>query len=155
MDIDAGTGEEEINHAEDSIGDTEGDMNEKHRLIAEQLKEIMREGRTFNGTMFKKVDKKVLKFQTHRVNEAIKYLKSKSITETNNLIRAASVWVAEQLGLKKAEHKKKNEPWWKRRIEGGIKRLKQEVNFLERESKGELGLKKKCKLKELNERYGV
>ena len=32
--------------------------------------------------MFKKVDKKVLKVQTDRVNEAIKYLKSKSITET-------------------------------------------------------------------------
>ena len=93
--------------------------------------------------------------QTDRVNEAIKYLKSKSITETNNLIRAASVWVAEQLGLKKTEHRKKNEPRWKRRIEGDIKRPKQEVNFLERKSKGELGLKKKRKLSELNERYRV
>ena len=71
--------------------------------------------------MFKKVDKRVLKVQTDRVYEAIKYLKSKSITETNNLIKATSVW----------------------------------VNFLERESKGELGLRKKHKLSELNERYGV
>ena len=153
MEIDAGTGEEETNDAEDSIGDPDGDINKKHRLIVEQLKEIKREGRTC--IMFKKVDKKVLKFQTDRVNEAIKYLKSKSITETNNLIRAASVWVAEQLGLKKAVHRKKNEPWLKCRIDGDIKRLKQEVNFLERESKGELGLKKKRKLRELNERYGV
>ena len=91
MEIDAGTGEEEIVDAEDSIGDTDGDMNEKHRLSVEQLKEIMREGRTCDGIMFKKVDKKVLKFQTDRVNEAIKYLKSKSVTETNNLIRAASM----------------------------------------------------------------
>ena len=29
------------------------------------------------------------------------------------------------------------------KIEGDIKRLRQEVNFLEREVKGELGLKKK------------
>lgn len=80
-------------------------------MIVEQLKEIMREGRTCDGIMFKKVDKKVLKVQTDRVNEAIKYLKSKSITETNNLIRAASVWVLEQLGLKKAESigRKKNQ----------------------------------------------
>ena len=77
VEIDAGTGEEEINDAEDSIGDTDGDMNEKHRLIVEQLKETMREGRTCYGIMFKNVDKKVLKFQTGRVNEAIKYLKSK------------------------------------------------------------------------------
>ena len=65
------------------------------------------------------------------------------------------MWIAEQLELKKAERRKKNERRWKRRTEGGIKRLKQEVNFLERESKGELGLKKKCKLSELNERYRV
>ena len=57
--------------------------------------------------MFKKVDKKVLKVQTNRVNEAIKYLKSKSITETNNMISAASVWVVERIGLKKAENRKK------------------------------------------------
>ena len=115
----------------------------------------MVEGRIGNGIMFKKVDKKVLKVQTDRVNEAIMYLKSKSITEKNNLIRAASVWVAERIGLKKAEHRKKNEPRWKRRIEGDIKSLRQEVNFLEREVNGELGLKKKRKLRELNERYRV
>ena len=112
-------------------------------------------GRTGDGIMFKKVDKKVLKVQTDRVNEAIKQLKSKSITETNYLIRAASAWVAERIGLKKAEHRKNNEPRWTRRIEGDIKRLRQEVNFLESEVKGELGLKKKRKLSELNERYRV
>lgn len=57
--------------------------------------------------------------------------------------------------MKKAEHRKKNEPRWKRRIQADIKRLRQEVNFLERESKGELGLKKKRKLGKLNKRYGV
>ncbi|XP_068704348.1 microfibrillar-associated protein 1A-like [Montipora foliosa] len=155
VEIDGETGEEERNDAEDSIGDTEGDMNEKHRMIVEQLKKIMREGRTCDGIMLKKIDKKVLKVQTDRVNEAIKYLKSKSITEKNNLIRAACVWVAEQVELKKAEHRKKNEPRWKRRIERDIKRMKREVNVLERKSKGELGLKKKRKLSELNERYGV
>ena len=74
----------------------------------------------------------------NEVNEVIKNLKSKSITETSNLITARSVWVAEQIGLKKEEHMKKNEPRWKRRIERNIKRLRQEVNFREREIKGEL-----------------
>ena len=69
----------------------------------------MVERRTGDGIMFKKVDKKFLKVQTDKVNEAIKYLKSKSITEANNLIQAASVWVAEELGLKTAEHRKKNQ----------------------------------------------
>ena len=57
--------------------------------------------------MFKKVDKKTMKVQTDRVNEAIKYFKSKKITETNDLIKAASVWVAEQIGLKKRDYREK------------------------------------------------
>ena len=57
--------------------------------------------------------------------------------------------------MKKAEHGKKNEPRWKRRIEGDIKRLRQEINILSRVVKRELGLKKKRKLSELNERYRV
>ena len=117
------------------MGDTEGDVSEEHQVIVEQLKKIMVKGRTGDGIMFKKVDKKVLKVQTDRVNDAIKYLKSKSITETNNLIRAAGVMTAEQIGLKKAERRKKNKPRWKRKIEGDIKRLRQEDNFLEREVK--------------------
>ena len=130
-------------------------LTEIYQAIVEKLKKIMVEGTTGDEIMFKKVHKKVLKVHTDRVNEVIKYLKSKSITETNNLIRAANVWVAERIGLKKAKHRKKNEPRWKRRIEADIKMLGQEVNFLEREVKGELGLKKKRKLSELNERYRV
>ena len=103
--------------------------------------------------MFKKVNRKILKVQTDKFNEAVKYLKRKSITETSN--RTASVWVEEQIGLKKAEHRKKNEARWKRMVEGDTKRLRQEVNFLGMEVKGELGLKKKRKLSKLNERYRV
>ena len=128
IETDVGAVEEEINDAEDSIGDTEGDLSEEHQAIVEQLKKIMVEERTGDGIMFRKVNKKVLKVQADRVNEAIKYLKSKSITETNNLIRAASVRVAERIGLNKSEHREKNEPRWKRRIEGDIKRLRSQIS---------------------------
>ena len=63
--------------------------------------------------------------------------------------------MAERIGLKKAERRKKNEPRRKHRIKGDIKRLRKEVTFLESEVKEELGLKKKRKLSELNERYRV
>ena len=86
-----GTVEEEINDAEDSIGDTEGVLIEEHQAIAEQLKKIIMKRRTGDSVIFKKVDKKVLKVQTDRVNEVIKYSKSRSITKKNNLNRAASV----------------------------------------------------------------
>lgn len=51
----------------------------------------------------------VLNIQGDRFNEAIKCLKTKNIQKTNNSITAASMLVAGQTGLKKAEHKKKNE----------------------------------------------
>ena len=57
--------------------------------------------------MFKKVDKKTLKVQTDRVNEAIKYFKNKNNTETNDLIQTAGAWVAEQIGLKKRDYREK------------------------------------------------
>ena len=79
VETDVGTVEEEINDAEDSIGDTEGDLSEEHRAIVEQLKKIIVEGKTGDDIMFKKVGKKILNVQRNRVNEAIKYLKSKSI----------------------------------------------------------------------------
>ena len=96
----------------------------------------MLEGKTSDGIMFKKVDKKTLKVQTDRVNDAMKYFKSKNITGTNDLIKAASVWVAEQIGLKKRDDREKSEPRWKRRIEGDIKKLRQDVNLLTRDLKG-------------------
>ena len=110
------------------------------------MNKIMLEGKTSAGIMFKKVDKKALKVQTDRVNDAIQYFKSKSITETNDLIRAASVWVAEQIVLKKRGYREKKEPRWKRKIEGNIKKLRQVVNLLTRDLKGELRSKKKQKM---------
>ena len=65
----------------------------------------MLEGKTSDGIILKKVDKKTLKVQTDRVNDAIKYFKS--ITETNDMIKAASVWVAEQIELKKRDYREK------------------------------------------------
>ena len=66
VETDVGIVEEEMNDAENSIGDTEGYLSEEQQAIVEQLKETKVEGTTVNGIMFKKVDKKVLKNQTDR-----------------------------------------------------------------------------------------
>ena len=60
-----------------------------------------------DGIMFKKVDKKTSKVQRDRVNDESKYFKSKNITKTNDLIEAASAWVAEQIRLKKSDYREK------------------------------------------------
>ena len=115
----------------------------------------MAEGRTAEGIMFKKVDRKTLRSKTEKVNGVLQFVKTSNITQTNDLINAAGVWVAEQLGLKKFTIREKYLPRWKRRIEGDIKRLTREVNFMERDQRGKLEAKKKGKLKDLEEEYGL
>ena len=70
----------------------------------------MLQEKTSDGIMFKNVDKKRLRIQTDRVNYAIKYFKRKNITERNDLIKTASVWVAEQIALKKRDYREKTNP---------------------------------------------
>ena len=60
---DVRTVEEKTNNGDDSVGNNEGDSSEEFQTIIEQLKGIMVEGRTGDGFMFKKVNKKVLKVQ--------------------------------------------------------------------------------------------
>ena len=67
---------------------------------------------------------------TAKVNRLIELIETKNMTQTNNLIKAACVQVADQLGLKKYESRKKKDPWWKRRIEQDIKQLKKDINIL-------------------------
>ena len=102
--------EEVNNNVIDSVDDTGHNLNDEHQKIVERLNEILLEGKPSDGIMFKQIDKKTLKVQTDRVNDTIRYFKSKNITETNDLIKAASVWVEEQIGLKKRDKKEKNEP---------------------------------------------
>ena len=136
--------EEVNNNVIDSVDDTRHNLNDEHRKIVERLNEIMLDRKTSDSVMFKKVDKKTLKVQTDRVNDAIKYFKSKNITEMNDLIKAGSAWVAEQIGLKKRDYREKIKPKWKQpRLEGDIKKLRQDVHLLTRDLKGGLGLKKK------------
>ena len=57
--------------------------------------------------------------------------------------------------MKQIAWREKNERKWKRRIQGDIKRLRQDLNLLERERKGELGKRRNRKLRDLEEKYTV
>ena len=133
-------------------------MNDESKEIVDMLKQIVREGKTSDGILFKKVDRKKLRILTTKVNSAISHIKTNNITQTNNLIKACSVWIAEKMGLKKFEPKEKIVTRWKRRIESEIKELKRNVCLLDRKAKNELGRlgpKKSRKLREMEEKYRV
>ena len=105
--------------------------------------------------MFKNDDRKKLSDETQKVNEVIKHIVTVSITHTNNLIKAASRWVAKQLGLSAVKQRKKHISWWQRRIEGDIRNLGKDVNILEREKRGEDGVKGKRIVKNLADTYKI
>ena len=63
--------EEVNNNVTDSIDDKRHTLNDEHRKIVERLNQIILEGKTSDGIMFKKVDKKTLKVQTDRVTELL------------------------------------------------------------------------------------
>ena len=69
--------EEVNNNVIDSVGDLRHTLNDEHRKIVERLNEVILEGKTSDGIMFKEVDKKTLKVQRDRVNYAFNYLKAK------------------------------------------------------------------------------
>ena len=96
--------EELNNKVTNSVDDTRQNLNDEYQKIVERLNEIMLEAKTSDGIAFKKVDEKTLMVQTDRVNDAIKYFKSKNITEMNDLIKATSAWIAEQIRLKKRDY---------------------------------------------------
>ena len=137
-----------------SVDETKHNLNDQHRKIVELLNEIIMEEKESDSIMLKKVDIKTLKVQTDRVNDAIKYFKSKNIAEANDLIKPASVWVVEQIGLKKKDYRENSEPRWRHRFGGDIKKLRQDVNLLTR-GELELGSNKKQKMKEVYEKYRV
>ena len=112
----------------------------------------MLEEKASDGNLFKKVDKKTLKVQTDIVNVAIKYFKSKNIRKMNDLIKSVG---SRTDTIEEKILQGKNEPGWKRKIEEVITKLRQDVNLLTRDLKGELGSKNKQKIKELYEEYRV
>ena len=82
-------------------------LDEETQLIIAQPNEILAGGRNTDGISFKKVDMNILNRTTARVNRVIELIETKIITQTNNLIKAAGVWVADQLGLINYEGRKK------------------------------------------------
>ena len=104
----------EVNEAEIAVEVSEAsEITPEEQLIIDEVKGLMAQRETNDNIMFKKVDQKRLSEETLKVNGAIKHLVTADITQTNNLIKAASLWVAKQLGLKAVKKGKKQDPWWK------------------------------------------
>ena len=90
------------------------DMAENEDMVENETESVVEEivnVEEVNNNVTDSVDDTImllmLNYVNDRVNDAVKYFKSKNIIETNDLIKAASVWVAEQIELKKRDYREK------------------------------------------------
>lgn len=63
------------------------------------------------------------------------------------------MYVSKELGLKQTTQKQSKMRWWQRRIEGDIKRIRKDINMLERGKRGEL--RKSGKMEQLEKKYNI
>ena len=119
--------EEEEFDTQDEPGDganiTElNDISEEARGIISEILELSKSGEN-NPVNFKKANQRQVEEITNRINQVIDKIPTRTITETNNLINAAGMDVAKELGLRQTTQKQSKMPWWQRRIERDIKGL--------------------------------
>ena len=65
----------------------------------------------------------------NKVNCMLKKIDIRNLTELNNTMYAAAAYVTELVEANKLP-KTKKEPWWKRRLEGKLKELRRDLDFV-------------------------
>ena len=136
----------------EGVNDDEIVLSPEDLAIFTRLKELVtsEEKPIFNLKTFNRYD---VMAKTTAVNNLLKYFAPSNITETRNLIQAASSLVGELLGAKKPTGKPKQEPWWKRRIEKDIDSLRKDLSVIESWFYGKWKNRSKTKMDSLNKKY--
>ena len=128
-------------------------LDKEPKLVITQLNKILASNRNNDGIYFRKFDMNSLNKTIAKVNKVIELIGTNNITQTNNHIKTADV--ANQLGLRKYEDRKKKDPWLKRLIEEDVKQLKKDINIFERVKRGQIGSCKEGNAKLVVEKYRV
>ena len=85
------------------------------------------------------LDRKKLRNLTAMVNNVIPCLRADSLSDSNNIMKAAANAVARLAGLRVTRKQKEQaEPWWKKRIQLKINQLRKDLSRVEKIKSGEL-----------------
>ena len=79
-----------------------------------------------------------LKGKIKLVDEVLDSVQTSNITEDNKLVKCGVLVITQLLEIKEIRNKKKEEPFWKRRIESKINALLKDVSLIERWETGML-----------------
>ena len=127
--------------------------DEEQRALVGKLKEIL--NREDKGMIhnLKYIDGAQLRRETTKVNAILEYIKIKDLTEMRNLAQAAAILVGELIGINKKKAKPRKEPFWKRRINDDIQKLRKDISRIEEWFKGRWKNSKIKEKEDLDRRY--
>ena len=102
------------------------EVNDEERDLIKLLNEINKRERTRLPSL-RGIDKGKLYAAVNKIDIVMGKVKLSNITETNNLIYCGAALVTETLGINRNSKRKRQEPWWKRRLEGQIRDLNRDL----------------------------
>ena len=106
--------------------------------IPEKIVELMKKGNLPNHQNLKRIDRVRLKEKSKLVDEVLDSVQTSNITEDNKLVKCGALVITQLLGIKVIKNTKKEEPFWKRRIELNINALWKDISLIERLETGML-----------------
>ena len=108
------------------------------QTILEKIVELMKEEHLPSPQNFRRIDRVILKEKTKLVDEVIDSVQASNITEDNKLVKCGTLVITHLLGINEIRNKKKEEPFWKRKIESKINALRKDVSRIKRWETGML-----------------
>ena len=126
------------------------------KVLLSSRKEIMQNNEKQMNPSLRFFDNNKLKDITKRVNDVLGSIETNSISETKNLIIAGITLVYKESGIKgNVQKTKSKQPYWKRRLENGIGKLRKELSKIESWFTGRWKKKNKEVKEKLNRKYKI
>ena len=129
--------EEQATERENSGFDIDETLSDEEKKILNLIKKKMEKHNELESVNLRAMDRRKVKEKLNIVNRVLDKIKSRDITETNQIILAAANTVAELVGMKKGK-KKMETPMWKKRLLRQIAEIRKDVSRVEKWKEGKL-----------------
>ena len=144
---------EEEAATEQVTSDGNEDENSMIVEVKKRIEEIMLQSERKSLPSLKQCKRSALMTELKIVNQAVSMIPTSNITELNLLMYAAAYATTERMGMiRTTTRKKKEEPYWKRRIQTNIARWRKDISKIEEVKRGKLKLKLKD-WQDMNRKY--
>ena len=128
------------------------DPVESENETRQKLKSIMKENPKREGPCLRRINRGRLASEIEKIKESLAMIETNNLDELRDLIHAGASLFAEKSGVRNKPRVEK-EPYWKRRIENDIRRLRKDLSRIEDWFKGCWTKKQTKEKEELRKRY--